>query len=64
MLDYTILHSLVLGFKPSVPLLIGSLIVLFINLPKQIIESIMAFGSEVLIVALSFSLIEEAFNLS
>lgn len=64
MLDYTILHSLVLEFKPSVPLLIGSLIVLFINLPKQIIESIMAFGSEVLIVALSFSLIEEAFNLS
>jgi hypothetical protein len=33
-------------------------------LPKNIISSIMAFGSGVLIAALAFSLIEESFNLS
>jgi zinc transporter, ZIP family len=62
---YTILDSLIWGFIASIPLLIGSIVVaLFVNLPKNIISSIMAFGSGVLIAALAFSLIEESFNLS
>jgi ZIP family zinc transporter len=56
---------LIWGFIASIPLLIGSIVVaLFVNLPKNIISSIMAFGSGVLIAALAFSLIEESFNLS
>jgi ZIP family zinc transporter len=64
MVSYTILHSLMWGFVASVPLLVGSIVALFVKLPKQIIATIMAFGSGVLIAALSFSLIEEAFSLS
>jgi ZIP family zinc transporter len=37
---------------------------LIVNLPKQVIAIIMAFGSGVLVAALAFSLIEEAFSLS
>jgi hypothetical protein len=58
MVSYTILHSLMWGFVASVPLLVGSIVALFVKLPKQIIATIMAFGSGVLIAALSFSLIE------
>jgi len=35
-----------------------------VSLPKNIIAAIMAFGSGVLVAALTFSLVEEAFNLS
>ncbi len=60
----TIFHALLWGFIASIPLLLGSLVALFVSLPKSIIATIMAFGSGVLIAALAFSLIEEAFNLS
>jgi zinc transporter, ZIP family len=40
------------------------LVALFVSLPKSVIAAIMAFGSGVLVAALTFSLIEEAFNLS
>src|SRR5919202_6111313 len=52
------------GFIASIPLLIGCIVALFVSLPKNIIAVIMAFGSGVLVAALTFSLIEEAFNLS
>jgi zinc transporter ZupT len=52
------------GFIASIPLVIGCIIALFANLPRGIIAAIMAFGSGVLIAALTFSLMEEAFNLS
>jgi zinc transporter, ZIP family len=52
------------GFIASIPLLIGSIIASIVNLPKQVIAIIMAFGSGVLVAALAFSLIEEAFSLS
>jgi len=64
MATYTVLDSLIWGFIASIPLLIGSIVALFVNLPKSIIASIMAFGSGVLIAALAFSLIEESFNLA
>jgi hypothetical protein len=54
---YTILDSLIWDFIASIPLRIGSIVALFVNLPKNIISSIMAFGSGVLIAALAFSLI-------
>ena len=60
----SIFESLVWGFIASIPLLLGSLVALFVSLPKPIIATIMAFGSGVLIAALAFSLIEEAFSLS
>src|SRR6476469_2063149 len=60
----SVFESLVWGFIASVPLLLCSLVALFVSLPKSIIATIMAFGSGVLIAALAFSLIEEAFNLS
>jgi len=57
-------ESLIWGFVASIPLIIGSVVALFVSLPKSIIAAIMAFGSGVLVAALSFSLMEEAFNLS
>ena len=60
----SVFESLVWGFIASIPLLLGSLVALFVSLPKSIIATIMAFGSGVLIAALAFSLIEEAFSLS
>ena len=60
----SVFESLVWGFIASVPLLLGSLVALFVGLPKSIIATIMAFGSGVLIAALAPSLIEEAFSLS
>jgi zinc transporter, ZIP family len=59
----TIFEPLIWGFIASIPLLIGSIVAIFVSLPKSIIAAIMAFGSGVLIAALTFSLIEEAFNL-
>ncbi|HEX5185272.1 MAG TPA: ZIP family metal transporter [Nitrososphaeraceae archaeon] len=64
MTAYTVLDSLLWGFIASIPLLIGCIVALFVNLPKSIIASIMAFGSGVLVAALAFSLIEESFSLS
>ena len=64
MTTYTVIDSLLWGFIASIPLLIGSIVALFVNLPKSIIASIMAFGSGVLVAALAFSLIEESFSLS
>lgn len=58
------MDSLIFGFIASVPLLLGTFLALFVSLPKKIIATIMAFGSGVLIAAISFSLIEEAFSLS
>ena len=60
----TIFHALLWGFIASIPLCLGSLVALFVSLPKSIIATIMAFGSGVLIAALAFSLIEESFRLA
>jgi ZIP family zinc transporter len=57
-------EPLLWGFIASIPLLIGSIIASIVNLPKQVVAIIMAFGSGVLVAALAFSLIEEAFSLS
>jgi ZIP family zinc transporter len=53
-----------LGFIASIPLVIGCIVALFVSLPKGVIAVIMAFGSGVLVAALTFSLVEEAFSLS
>lgn len=57
-------EPLLWGFIASIPLLIGSIIASIVNLPKQVIAIIMAFGSGVLVAALAFSLMEEAFSVS
>ncbi|HKU49432.1 MAG TPA: hypothetical protein VJP79_05750, partial [Nitrososphaera sp.] len=59
----TFLESLLWGFVASVPLIAGAIISTCFDLKKGVIASIMAFGAGVLIAALTFSLIEEAFNL-
>ncbi len=59
-----IIESLLWGFIASIPLLVGSIVASYVNLPKNIIAAIMAFGSGVLVAALAFSLIEEAFRLA
>ena len=64
MLDIDVAGAFFWGFIASIPLLIGSIIALIMSLPKQIIAIIMAFGSGVLVAALAFSLIEEAFSLA
>ena len=51
------------GFVASIPLIAGAVLTSYLNLRKGIIASIMAFGAGVLIAALTFSLIEEAYNL-
>jgi zinc transporter, ZIP family len=61
---FVLFEPLLWGFIASIPLLIGSIIALIVTLPKQVIAIIMAFGSGVLVAALAFSLIEEAFSLS
>jgi ZIP family zinc transporter len=58
------IESLLWGFIASIPLLIGSIVASYVSLPKNIIATIMAFGSGVLVAALAFSLIEEAFRLA
>jgi ZIP family zinc transporter len=62
--SYSIIDSLLFGFIASIPLLIGSAVAMFVKFPKHIVASIMAFGSGVLIAALSFSLMQEAFEQS
>jgi zinc transporter, ZIP family len=63
-LQHTLFESLLLGFMASIPLVVGCIVGLFVSLPKGIIAAIMAFGSGVLVAALTFSLVEEAFSLS
>ena len=50
------------GFVAGAALLIGAAIAYFINVPQRLIAGIMAFGSGVLISALSFELMDEAFR--
>jgi ZIP family zinc transporter len=62
--SHTIFESLLWGFIASIPLVIGCTVAIFVSLPKGIIATITAFGSGVLVAALTFSLVEEAFSLS
>ena len=62
--SHTVFESLLWGFIASIPLVIGCTVALFVSLRKSIIGAIMAFGSGVLVAALTFSLVEEAFSLS
>lgn len=55
--------SLFWGLVASLPLVLGAALSSFINLPKKVIAAVMAFGAGVLVAALTFSLIEEAFSL-
>ncbi|MEO5933903.1 MAG: ZIP family zinc transporter [Duganella sp.] len=50
------------GFVAGAALLIGAAIAYFIDVPQRLIAAIMAFGSGVLISALSFELMDEAFR--
>ena len=58
------IESLFWGFVASVPLMAGALLPLFITVPRSVVATILAFGSGVLVAALSFSLVEEAFRLT
>lgn len=59
----TIIDSLVWGFIASLPLIAGAILASYVNLKRNVIASIMAFGAGVLVAALTFSLIEEAYSL-
>jgi ZIP family zinc transporter len=59
----TLFDSFLWGLVASIPLIAGAILASFVGLKKPIIASIMAFGAGVLIAALTFSLIEEAYNL-
>ena len=59
----TIFESLFWGFVAGIPLIAGAVLASYVNVKKSIIVSIMAFGAGVLIATLTFSLIEEAYNL-
>lgn len=50
------------GFVAGAALLIGAGIAYFVKVPQRLIASIMAFGSGVLISALSFELMDEAYR--
>ena len=50
------------GFVAGAALLIGAAIAYFIQVPQRVIAGIMAFGSGVLISALSFDLMDEAYK--
>jgi ZIP family zinc transporter len=63
-LQHNVFESLIWGFVASIPLVIGCIVALFVSLPKGVIAAIMAFGSGVLVAALTFSLVQEAFSLS
>jgi len=51
------------GLLAGSALLIGAFIGFFAHIPQKVVASVMAFGSGVLISALSFDLMDEAFNL-
>lgn len=50
------------GFLAGAALLIGAAIAYFIHVPRRLIAAVMAFGSGVLISALSFELMDEAYK--
>jgi ZIP family zinc transporter len=50
------------GFLAGGALLIGAVVGYFVRVPRRIVAGIMAFGSGVLVSALSFELMEEAFR--
>jgi ZIP family zinc transporter len=50
------------GFVAGAALLLGAAVGFFVKVPQRIIAAIMAFGSGVLISALSFELIDEAYR--
>ena len=52
------IYSIISGFA----LLVGALVGIYFKLPQKVIARIMAFGSGVLICAMTFGLMEEAFN--
>jgi ZIP family zinc transporter len=56
------LQALIFGIISGLSLVIGSATGIFFNLKKKTIASFMAFGSGVLICALTFGLMEEAFK--
>ena len=60
----SLFDSLLWGFIASIPLIAGAILASFVNLKKSILASIMAFGAGVLIAALTFSLIEEAYDMA
>lgn len=60
----SILEALLWGFIASLPLIMGAILASFVSLPRKLIAAIMAFGSGVLVAALTFSLIGEAFSLA
>jgi len=57
-------ESLVLGFIAPSPLLIGCLLSIFAKVSKNVITTIMAFGSGVFIATLTFSILVEAFSVT
>lgn len=56
-------QAILFGFIGGISLVIGAFIGLYFKLRKRTIGAIMAFGSGVLICALTFSLMEEAYTL-
>ena len=50
------------GFFSGAALVVGAAVGYFVKVPSRVVAGIMAFGSGVLISALSFELMEEAFN--
>lgn len=56
------LQSGLWGLVAGLALVIGALIAIYINVPGRLIAAIMAFGSGVLISALSFDLMDEAYK--
>jgi ZIP family zinc transporter len=56
------IQAAIWGFVTGLALLLGAAIAYFVNVPSRIIAAIMAFGSGVLISALSFELMDEAYR--
>lgn len=57
-----ILQASVWGFVSGGALVVGAAVGYFVAVPKRVVAYVMAFGSGVLISALSFELMEEAFK--
>ena len=56
------IQAAIWGFITGLALLAGAAVAYFVNVPSRIIAAIMAFGSGVLISALSFELMDEAYR--
>src|SRR5947209_6042449 len=50
------------GFVAGAALILGAAVAWFVQVPRRLIAAVMAFGSGVLISALSFDLMDEAFQ--